>query len=56
MGCECDGAAAIVVEPQEVEAVERRPGVPRQADQHVHVGRVQRRHQQVARHPHELEQ
>ena len=34
-----------VVELQEVEAVERRLGVPGEADEHVHVGSVERGHQ-----------
>ena len=46
----------VVSHLEEVEAVQRRLRVPGEADEHLDVGRVQRRHQQVARHPHELEE
>lgn len=36
--------------------MEGRVGVPREADEHVHVGSVEGGHQQVASHPHELEE
>ena len=44
VGDESDRVHA-VVELEEVEAVERRLGVPGEADEHVHVGSVERGHQ-----------